>query len=291
MHGNRYVWHKVCPEWGFGVVVRESEKRTEVLFEKAGRRKLSNAHVDLEELHESEIPPNSPLREKLRWREVEKRQEFTASFDTMISEFTALLPEGFSDGSYMERERKYKDAAVKKAKGLLSHDSLSDLLNSHQHEEVFKLARAVVSKTNLIFSFEQIKFGALPESAHKTFSSLFFDLLHRGEDYPRSVEHFGDFLSQFDAAKWTVATYFGFICDPESKVFVKPKAVQHAAKALHRDLQYESHPNANTYSRTVHLYKEVKQCLEGKGFEPRDMIDVQGFLWIGSGMHRERWAL
>jgi hypothetical protein len=286
MHGNRYVWHKRCPEWGSGVVVSESAKKTEVLFEKAGRKKLSNVVADLEELHESEILPDSPLRDKLRWREVEKRKEFTASFDAMISEFTALFPEGFSDGSYLASEREYKEAAVKKAREVLAREHLSVLMDNSNYDEIFRLARMVVSRTNLIFTFEQIKFGALPEIAHKTFASLLFDLLHRGEDYPRSVEHFGDFLSQYDAAKWTIATYFGFICDPQNRVFVKPKAVQHAAKALHRDLQYDSHPNANTYSGIVHLYREVKQCLEEKGFKPRDMIDVQGFLWIGSGMHR-----
>jgi len=288
MTTNKYVWNKLSPEWGIGVVVQETEQKSDVLFQKAGRRVLSKVVALLEEVDDSEVPLDSPLRDKLRWRELEKLKEFTASFDTMITEFTELYPEGFSDGSYIETERDYKVSAVKKARDLLSRKNMGDLLKNSQYTEVYRISKALVSQTNLIFSFEQIKLGALPKSSHEDFSKLLFELLHTQDDYPSKLESFGDFLSNFDAGKWTITSYFGFLHDPENNAFVKPRAVQHAAKALHTDIQYESHPNARTYGNILQLYKEVKACLEERGFHPRDMIDVQGFLWIGSGMHKER---
>ena len=62
MTTNRYVWNKLCPEWGIAVVVKEAGYKTEVLFANAGRKKLSNAVAILEEVNESEIPLESPLR-------------------------------------------------------------------------------------------------------------------------------------------------------------------------------------------------------------------------------------
>lgn len=285
---NRYVWNKLCPEWGPGVVVKEVGNKTEVLFEKAGRKKLSNTVAILEEIDESEISPESPLRDKLRWREVETQKEFTASFDAMIDEFTKLYPEGFTDPQYIEIEREYKDSAVKQAKNLLSLEYLGDLLKNAKYEEIYKNSKALVGKTNLVFRFEQIKFSSLPESSYEDFSKILLDLLHSANDYPAKLESFGDFLSNYGAGKWTIASYFGFIHDPKHNAFVKPMAVQHAAKALHLDIQYDSHPNAITYRNLLRLYKKVEEGLLETGLHPRDMIDIQGFLWIGSGMHKER---
>ena len=68
---------------------------------------------------------------------------------------------------------------------------------------------------------------------------------------------------------------------------MKPTAVQRAAKALHRDLKYEAEPSAAIYRRVAALCEKVKGELEAAHLRPKDMVDVQGFLWIGTGLHKE----
>ena len=44
---------------------------------------------------------------------------------------------------------------------------------------------------------------------------------------------------------------------------------------------------ARTYRLVRDLYETMFRLLTQRGLKPRDAIDVQTFLWIGSGMARE----
>ena len=62
-------------------------------------------------------------------------------------------------------------------------------------------------------------------------------------------------------------------------MFIKPEVTQFAAEACGWDLQYESALNWQTLSRAEafanYLFNELCQ----RGLKPRDMIDVQSFIW------------
>jgi len=77
---------------------------------------------------------------------------------------------------------------------------------------------------------------------------------------------------------WPVVTVFGFIAQPDRHIFVKPNTLRAAARAYGFDLEYQSRPNWRTYSSVLEFAALVSRDQRDLG--PRDMIDVQSFLWV-----------
>ena len=111
------------------------------------------------------------------------------------------------------------------------------------------------------------------------------DLLEASDDeVPQRVAALAKLLDPWDAGKWPVVTYFPFLQRPETMPFVKPYAVQQVARALGYDIDYHAQPSAATYRRIFGLHELVKVEMGKHGLEPRDLIDVQTFLWYGCGL-------
>ena len=84
---------------------------------------------------------------------------------------------------------------------------------------------------------------------------------------------------------WPLVTVFGFIAQPKSHIFLKPNATKEAARILGKPFHYVSRPNWQTYSDYLTLAAEVRIGL--RDLRPRDMIDIQSFLWVqGSDEYR-----
>jgi hypothetical protein len=75
-----------------------------------------------------------------------------------------------------------------------------------------------------------------------------------------------------------VITVFGFIAEPSTHVFLKPMVTQRAAEALELPFDYRSQPDWETYAELLRLSRAVRKDL--RDLRPRDMIDVQSFLWV-----------
>lgn len=86
---------------------------------------------------------------------------------------------------------------------------------------------------------------------------------------------------------WPVVTVFGFIARPEQYMFLKPNVTRVAAAQYGFALHYRSHPNWGTYSEVLELARTMRRDLSD--LSPRDMIDIQSFLWVqGSDEYRGR---
>ena len=85
---------------------------------------------------------------------------------------------------------------------------------------------------------------------------------------------------------WPVVTVFGFIAQPERHVFLKPNAMRAAARKYGRVLQYEPRPSWISYEGFLKFARAVRRDLHD--MRPRDMIDIQSFMWIlGSEEYKE----
>jgi hypothetical protein len=77
---------------------------------------------------------------------------------------------------------------------------------------------------------------------------------------------------------WPVVTICGFLARPEEHFFLKPNVTRTAAAEYGFDFHYASRPNWETYSNLLEFAGQVSEDL--RDLEPRDMIDIQSFLWV-----------
>jgi len=77
---------------------------------------------------------------------------------------------------------------------------------------------------------------------------------------------------------WPLVTVFGFIAQPEQHIFLKPNTTKVAARKFGLPFDYSSRPNWRTYQSYLMLAKTVRRAI--RQMHPRDMIDLQSFLWV-----------
>jgi hypothetical protein len=77
---------------------------------------------------------------------------------------------------------------------------------------------------------------------------------------------------------WPLVTVFGFIAQPKVHIFLKPNTTKEAARKLGLPFSYTSRPNWGTYSGYLRLARDVRWLISD--MRPRDMIDIQSFLWV-----------
>jgi hypothetical protein len=209
--------------------------------------------------------------------------------------FLRFFPEGFYDQGYLETERDYKWQSHLRWRESLDEEEFGALLRAGRHDEI--AARAVRieqrSRYSMLFSFEKMALrDALksPSGAH-TFAEGLFAFLHGiGELQPR-FEAWVSAVAELPRKQtrvltWPLVTVFGFIAQPGQHIFMKPNTLRAAARAYGFDLEYQSRPNWNTYSRLLELGARISS--EQRDLRPRDMIDVQSFLWVqGSAEYEE----
>ncbi len=201
--------------------------------------------------------------------------------------FLHYFPGGFRDATYLEWERDYKWETHQRWEEALGRAEFSRLLEKRQYAEI--AARAVRteqrSKHSMIFSFEKMALRDAVKSAAgaKAFASGLYDFLHgRGSDEKR-FENWCAVVAalprrQTRVLTWPLVTAFGFIAQPDRHFFLKPNTTRRALAACGFDFQYQSKPNWETYAQLLGFTEQLRRELRDLG--PRDMIDLQSFLWV-----------
>ncbi|OIN98558.1 MAG: hypothetical protein AUJ49_13155 [Desulfovibrionaceae bacterium CG1_02_65_16] len=271
-----FVTNSKVAEWGTGKVLAMGEQdRRRVFFEFGGERLMpGGVLVAVPELVDHPLFSHLDARTDLHG---------ARSFLQMEQAFKDAYGQGFDDPKYLEQERDYKVAAATQMAELCSKQALSDLLGREDYAGVCDRAKRIVSKANLIFPNEKMALNdALKRGAseQRLFATRLFELLYGEGAFAVRFEAFTAALEELGALKWTTATYFPFLAQPERYPFVKPSYVQEAAKAYAFDLGYTPHPNWHSYARVMTFVRYVADALERRGgLIPHDFIDVQGFIW------------
>lgn len=264
-----------CPEWGPGEVI--------AIFD-GGKMVIYFALVGLKTLKGAVLEPIDgveaahPLLDN-RIRSVDRGAK-TRSVADMKTSFIRQFPLGFSDPRYLQEERDYKVKASMLLRDSLSQPVLAELIASSEFEEVSRRALAVVNKTNLIFPNEKmaLKDGLAASPVHIEEFARSLDLLlyGAGEFQPR-FESFVRTIAKLEASKWTIATYFPFLANPDQHMFLKPEVTQNAAEACDFELHYQSELNWRTYGLLLKFCDALRVVIAD--LNPRDMIDLQSFIW------------
>lgn len=193
--------------------------------------------------------------------------------------FLERFPKGFRDRGYLEWIRAYKDDAAEYLASELSAGRMRRLIARGEHYEVCRRAKAAVARTNLIYWSEKARLTTAlrRKDREERFSLLLYQLLHGSGDLASRFARFADFLIDSNTGKWTVATYFLFLKDPHTHVLVKPKLFQRFAEVVGMELNYRPEPNYLTYRCCLSVASRLKEEL--RDLKPRDLIDIQSFMW------------
>lgn len=280
MSSPQFVRHPLKTEWGPGVIVDENQKYATVVFEqRIGEIRLSKKHVDLDELTDGDISPNSRLRFRRDPSRTTTQKPYT--FQMMLERFIEVYPGVFADPTYESVAKSFTPETAKSVVEFLSAEKLSALIEAGKFEDVYQLARDAGSMTGLVHKYELVKLGGFPTDAFEDFANALFNLLHGSGDFGARFDALAEALARGEAAKWPIVTYFAFVADPVKHVFVKPSNVKKCAAALGFELLYDSMPNAITYDRMERMYYYLAEHLRTLGHEPITMLDVQTFWWLG----------
>jgi len=196
--------------------------------------------------------------------------------------FLAYFPDGFHDEDYWS-ERGYKWDAHKAWTTALDRDTFRALLDRGAHADVAATAVRIESRTNLLFSFEKMALRDATARDPEAFAEGLYDWLHGPGSEEKRFEQWCEVVAglprrQTRVSTWPVVTVFGFIARPRIHLFLKPTVTRIAAERYGYDLPYRSRPGWDTYGALLEFAKQVKRDLSD--LRPRDMIDIQSFLWV-----------
>lgn len=199
--------------------------------------------------------------------------------------FREFYPGGFHDEDYVVMERLYKWEAHQRWTSALDRDTFESQLDAGDYGGLARTAVSIESRTNLLFSFEKmaIRDAINSEKGAETFALGLHDWLHRRGSEKAKFEEWCAAVDALPRRKtrvltWPVATVFGFIARPRTHLFLKPTVTRVAAERYGFEFPYQSRPGWNTYERLLAFGKTIRDDLAD--WRPRDMIDIQSFIWV-----------
>jgi hypothetical protein len=167
----------------------------------------------------------------------------------------------------------------------LSESSFRRLLDRRRFAEIARLATNIESRTNLLFSFEKmaLRDAVRSPAGAQAFATALFDLLHGAE--PLDIR-FSTWIAavsdlprrQTRVLTWPLVTVFGFLAQPKTHFFFKPMVTRVAARRYGVELPYASPPSWSLYRELLSFVRRVRGDISD--MRPRDMIDMQSFLWV-----------
>lgn len=275
--GNRVV-HPNQKSWGLGKVLNVGTDNIDVFFVGTGAKRLAKSFVQLE------IVEGAAAKHRLLDNLIEASQIDNAIYLTTgaaVERFLSIHPEGFGAANYLKNEREASVRAHQFCVQLLGQDEIAALLAEARYQDICDRARHIESLTNLLTKSEKTAFYAALESSvqQRTFAEALAALLYGTDTEEERFKAFARALGLLGINRWPYATLFGFIRFPQEKAFIKPTMLQHVARTLCWRINYKAEPNWRSYTAVLRLYNHLRTSLAEEGLLPRDMIDVQSFMW------------
>lgn len=211
----------------------------------------------------------------------------TASALRCRRHFLRHFPGGFSDPTYLAWERDYKVRAAERFREAFGGGRLRALVRRGEHREVANRMIAIEARTNLLFSFEKMALRDAVRTAAgaRAFAEGLVDWIE-SDGGRAAFERWCAAIARLPRRQtrvltWPVVTVVGFIARPDVHVFLKPNVTRRAAAAYGFDFRYASRPNWETYRSLLDFAELVRR--DTRDLRPRDMIDLQSFVWtLGS---------
>lgn len=199
--------------------------------------------------------------------------------------FLKYFPDGFRDETYLAWERNYKWEAHERWTPQLDRPVFRSMVREGEFGEIANRAVRIESRTNLLFSFEKmaVRDAVKSPAAARAFATGLYEMLYGPGDRERHFERWCDVIGdlprrQTRVLTWPVATVFPFIALPREHIFLKPTVTRTAARQYGFYFAYNPRPGWATYASLLDFAAAIRRDL--RDLKPRDMIDIQSFLWV-----------
>jgi hypothetical protein len=201
------------------------------------------------------------------------------------AKFLEYFPRGFGDPDYIGSERAYKWNAHLRWEGVLHRRAFRKSLDAGHYQDIALRAISIESRTNLLFSFEKmaLRDAVKSRAGAEAFAQGLYDFLHGLGTLEARFNRWRDVVAELPRRQtrvltWPVLTVMGFIAQPCAHMYLKPTVTRRAAEAYGFDFVYRSQPSWETYRSLLDFANTIERDLSG--LRPRDMIDLQSFIWV-----------
>ncbi len=207
--------------------------------------------------------------------------------------FHRFFPGGFKDENYLAWERDYKWTAHQQWDEMLNQITYRRLLRKGEFVEIATRAVKIESRTNLLFSFEKMALRDAVKTpvGASAFAKGLYEYLHGSRPLEQRFARWCEVVGSLPRVEtrvlnWPIVTVFPFIALPDRHMFLKPSVTRNAARVYGFDFKYESRPQWPVYENLLEFADTVLGDV--RDMRPRDMIDVQSFIWVqGSDEYNE----
>ncbi len=270
------VRHEGVPDWGVGRVLEDpAAGKVRIFFSNVGIKTIS---LLAKLVIVKGADAMNPILDNLKIRFPGQESSYK-TLTVLKQQFLNEFPGGFHGEKYDLAERNYKVEAHELAKPLLRRATFEKALSAKRFDELCENAKKVIQATNLVFPNEKMSFidGLRKVPFQQKFCECLYGLLFGDDALERRFTSFCGALVEIGSAKWTVATYFPFVMYPDKYMFLKPIVTSKAADICAFELNYKSELNWLTYEKLIGFSQYLRKELSD--LKPRDMIDVQSFIW------------
>ena len=162
---------------------------------------------------------------------------------------------------------------------MLNLKAFDSLLREEKYAEICKRALRVANATNLIFPNEKmaLKDGLSQPDSEKLFAVQLYELLWKDGDLEKRFMSFAEALEEIKASKWPIVSYFSFIVHPDQFSVYKADGDTTLRILVCLRVNYKSNLNWLTYQSVLKFSNYLREQISE--LKPRDIIDVQSFMW------------
>ncbi len=266
-------------ELGIGLVVEDQINETAVVFFELKLKIITVSTKNINFMVVQDPGDAQILLNNALLNPGKDREPFPCVLNTFLKRFSG----GLHGAVYLRGERNYKADASALAMSYFSKDVFEEKIVNQDWVLLATQLKKIFS-INLLSKYERIKLAdALnDEKNHKDICQCFYMLLHHEKKLSSRIDLAAKKLEKFELDKWPIVSYLLFAVFPDKYMFVKPTMTKEAAENRGFDIQYSSQVNGNTYEKVLLLSQDLFKRLqndERNQLHPRDMIDVQGFMW------------
>ncbi len=299
----RLFVHKTRPQWGVGLWVREERTRRRICFEDGQMRAFKKGYYDLlepvdpdradfDEVFEALAGEHEAVMSEKAEARAREENPPVMSFQDQLQVFFLVYEGGFRSEPYLDAVRtrargnlckRHVEEEVAMAQDKLSKGSLQGLLTAGRFGEVVEAMIAILERSVLVKPAKGAKLLTAVDAPqeHKTLALALYRLLYGKGRYRKRFAAWVDALRMVlgQEPSWPLATVFSALVFPEEHVCVNRRVFELQAREVKPGAHIPKKVNRRGYRRARRVAGKVMQRLVEEGRSPRDLLDVQRFIW------------